>query len=209
MTASKLTELSIYTGALQKYKELLSLVEFIQKTNSPKVVLEIGTARGGTLWLWCNISDRHGKIISIDLPFGEFGGGYSIEEQNRFATFQQGDQQMFFVRNDSHSPETEQVLIEILGNETIDLLFIDGDHSYDGVREDYYRYGKYVRDEGLVIFHDVVDHPKVKNCKVKKFWDELKIGKSFKEFIDYEEDERGWGQWGGIGVLINKKSNWK
>ena len=34
----------------------------------------------------------------------------------------------------------------------LDLLFIDGDHSYEGVRQDYKMYSKLVRDGGLIAF---------------------------------------------------------
>jgi hypothetical protein len=36
----------------------------------------------------------------------------------------------------------------------IDLLFIDGDHSYEGVREDFDLYSKILSDNGVIILHD-------------------------------------------------------
>ena len=39
--------------------------------------------------------------------------------------------------------------------EPLDLLFIDGDHSYDGVRADFELYGRLVRPGGLIALHDV------------------------------------------------------
>lgn len=39
----------------------------------PKVVLEIGTARGGTLFLFTRVAGPEATIISIDLPRGPFG----------------------------------------------------------------------------------------------------------------------------------------
>lgn len=38
----------------------------------------------------------------------------------------------------------------------IDLLFIDGDHSYDGVKHDWELYLPFVKQYGLVIFHDTL-----------------------------------------------------
>jgi predicted O-methyltransferase YrrM len=40
--------------------------------------------------------------------------------------------------------------------ECIDLLFIDGDHSYNGVRADWQLFGPKVRSGGLILFHDYV-----------------------------------------------------
>jgi predicted O-methyltransferase YrrM len=38
-----------------------------------------------------------------------------------------------------------------------DVLFIDGDHSYDGVKADFERWGPHVRDGGHLLFHDATD----------------------------------------------------
>lgn len=42
-------------------------------------------------------------------------------------------------------------------SERIELLFIDGDHSYDGARADFERWSTFVRPGGHLLFHDAVD----------------------------------------------------
>jgi hypothetical protein len=39
----------------------------------------------------------------------------------------------------------------------IELLFIDGDHSYEGAAADFERWSAFVRPSGHVLFHDAVD----------------------------------------------------
>jgi predicted O-methyltransferase YrrM len=39
----------------------------------------------------------------------------------------------------------------------LELLFIDGDHSYEGARADFDRWSRFVRSGGHVLFHDAVD----------------------------------------------------
>ena len=38
--------------------------------------------------------------------------------------------------------------------EPIDVLFIDGDHSYEAVKADYLRHAPNVKDDGIILFHD-------------------------------------------------------
>ena len=80
----------------------------------------------------------------------------------------------------------------------LDYLFIDGDHSYEGVKSDFETYRKYVRKGGLIAFHDILGaHPKRVELGVKMFWEELKP--RFPRRAEYVSDyKRGYA---GIGVL--------
>jgi predicted O-methyltransferase YrrM len=40
---------------------------------------------------------------------------------------------------------------------SLELLFVDGDHTYAGAQADYERWGELVRDGGHLLFHDAVD----------------------------------------------------
>jgi predicted O-methyltransferase YrrM len=42
-------------------------------------------------------------------------------------------------------------------SERIEVLFVDGDHSYEGARGDYERWSPWVRPGGHLLFHDAVD----------------------------------------------------
>jgi predicted O-methyltransferase YrrM len=41
--------------------------------------------------------------------------------------------------------------------EPLELLLIDGDHTYEGARADFVRWGAFVRPGGHLLFHDAVD----------------------------------------------------
>jgi hypothetical protein len=75
-----------------------------------------------------------------------------------------------------------------------DFVFIDADHSYEGVSTDYENLGKYAK---IVMFHDINDS----TCPgVVKFWNEIKEGKKYKEFT-YQTNNN---QIQGIGILFNE-----
>jgi len=61
-------------------EEILELLRIL-KSLKPRTILEIGTARGGTLFLFTQVAKPDAIIISIDLPGGPFGGGYPSWEK--------------------------------------------------------------------------------------------------------------------------------
>jgi hypothetical protein len=95
----------------------------------------------------------------------------------------------------SQLPAAEAALRAALDGRSIDLLLIDGDHRYEGVKHDYETYSKYVRPGGLIAFHDIVKHND-ERVGVHKLWAEL--GGDY-EFIGKET--WGYQPWGGIGVV--------
>jgi len=141
---------------MQIPEEIFELLEII-KEKKPKTVLEIGTARGGNLFLFSRIITGDSKIISIDLPGGLFGGGYSKLRMLMYKFFAKDNQSLRLVRKDSHQEGTLEDLKNILGNEKIDFLFIDGDHSYNGVKKDFEMYSPLVSKDGIIGFHDIVE----------------------------------------------------
>lgn len=191
-----LADLALMRGALQKPGELDRLVELIQAGKSPRVVLEVGTAAGGTLWLWCQLAKPSALIISVDLPGGDFGGGYPEENIPYLRKYAMYKQKIELLRCDSHNPETLEKVKEILGEKEVDLLFIDGDHTYEGVKQDWEMYSPLLSRNGIGVFHDIVPHKEIPECQVDKFWKEVRREYTFSEI----HDSVG-GDWAGIGVI--------
>lgn len=177
----------------QVRSEITSLAELVKELK-PKTVLEIGTAEGGTLFLFSRLADPCAKIISIDLPGGEFGGGYPEWKTDLYKSFSSPSQKLYLLRENSHSVSTRKQVEEIIGTMPIDFLFIDGDHTYEGVKKDFEIYSPLVKEGGIIAFHDIVVHPPEKCCNVHKFWEEIKREDS-EEFIENPNQK-----WAGIGV---------
>lgn len=57
-----------------------------------------------------------------------------------------------------------------------DYIYVDGDHSYKGVKLDYKLFWSKLRKNGLMVFHDVIvkEWGELKEFGVWKFWQELK-----------------------------------
>ena len=181
---------------LQVKSEIRSLLYFLKK-NPPKYILEIGTARGGTLLLFSKVAAKDARIISVDLPGGNFGAGYPLWMIPAFKSFAADQQKIILLRKDSHLPSTFKSIKKSLKKEKLDFLFIDGDHSYSGIGQDFNQYYDLVKKGGIIAMHDICPNPIDKTCEVHRFWKKIKGRYRHKEFV------QSWKQNGaGIGVIF-------
>lgn len=164
---------------------------FKEKAKGKKLLCEIGTALGGTLYQLIQVADDNAEIVSIDLPGGKFGGEYGQPDVKLMTSWLRNGQQLHIIRNDSKGYVTVNKVREILAGRKFDFLFIDGDHSYEGVKADFEIYKEFAGD--LVVFHDIAEHNR-EDVGVRKFWKELQGDKT--ECIHNEK--QGWA---GIGFL--------
>ncbi len=187
MEASRMVaEIAVRNGASQKIDELKHLVSWVVDLD-PEVIVEIGSMDGGTLRAWRAIAPD-ADLVSISLTGGPYGGG-SVPEGL-------ADHHL---DADSHSFLTLASVKEILYGRPIDFLFIDGDHSYDGVRQDFDMYSSLVRTGGLIAFHDILPC-ELPGCSVSQLWDELRPVNQTHEFV-VPHELRDYGVWGGIGLI--------
>lgn len=183
----------IGTAPQQTESEIDALVSLLMKRKLQNV-LEIGTAGGGTLKLWHQVANQTAKIISIDLPGGPFGGGYPLWKIPIFRSFRLGQQKQYLIRANSHDMGIYGRVLRILDGEELDFLFIDGDHTYTGVKKDFETWSPLVCYGGIVAIHDIAPNPNPQ-CNVDRFWQEIKIPYKTTEFIDPDDPL-------GIGVVF-------
>jgi predicted O-methyltransferase YrrM len=170
----------------QVRSEILQLATLLKELK-PRRSLEIGTNYGGTLLLLCSLSAPDAKIISIDLPSGPFGGGYPLRKIPIFRAFPRAGQKLHLVRADSHSEQTKKRVQRLLRGEQLDYVFIDADHTYEGVSRDFQMYAPLVRSGGVIVFHDIVTHDRNTRSEVERFWNEVKQGYKHLEFVERTE----------------------
>jgi predicted O-methyltransferase YrrM len=155
----------------------------------PSLVVELGTYNGLSFFTFCQSMKENnidGLCYAVDTWEGdEHTGGYdnSIMEDVR-----------------SHAREHYRgttYLLQMYFNEalpqfednSIELLHIDGLHTYEAVKEDFENWYPKVAPGGIVLFHDV--QAKLKEYGAWKFWEEL----------TQEHDSFTFNHGFGLGVL--------
>lgn len=152
---------------MQVYEELIVLTVFLARRGVINA-LEIGSHRLGLLNIIAKIST--GKIISIDK--------YHLDATAHREQFLALNPAANLLKSDSHDPHTKSDVIEILGNEKLDLLVIDGDHSLQGITQDFDMYSQLIRQNGIILFHDV-DPQHAILTEPAEVWQSLKTKSEF------------------------------
>lgn len=184
----------IFTPSIRPAQLKSEFVKFSKLLKSRKInnVLEIGTANGGTLYLLSRIINKRGVIVSLDLEQPKWKQGF-------YKSFALGEQQIFLVAGNSHKKQTLKKVKKIFLNKKVDLLFIDGDHSYDGVKSDFNMYKGLVKIGGIIAFHDIAAGYIINPhwAEVNKFWVRLEGKYKHVEIIEDKIRQRAFG----IGVI--------
>jgi predicted O-methyltransferase YrrM len=143
-------------AALLTTHEKQTLYRLAGLTPKRGCIVEIGSFKGASAYLLAAGSARQNTAIHcIDTFMAEnveesLGADTHAEFSRNVALFQE--------RIVVHRGWSTQVAGEIA--EHIDLLFVDGDHSYEGVSADLLHYLPKLATQGIVIMHDSA-HPPV------------------------------------------------
>jgi hypothetical protein len=103
-------------------------VPFIESIPKNGVYLEIGVNKGKSLYIARQVADKSVKVYGVDVRKDPKVEG------------------TIFWQQDSKLGPPEKI--------EIDVLFIDGDHTYEGCKADIDAWTPYVKPGGTVIFHD-------------------------------------------------------
>jgi predicted O-methyltransferase YrrM len=142
--------------------------------------VEIGAYAGGSSCLM--LQRLNTTIISVDL-------GEPISKEVVFSNiieYKNNNNYYKYIQGNSQTQETKDKVVETLSNSRvlgytnkIDVFFIDGDHSFDGVLADFNMYSDLVNIGGYVIFDDYNDS--VHSPDVK-----LAVDSLVPSLVDYE-----------------------
>jgi hypothetical protein len=114
----------------------------------PKKILEIGLGPAASTVAFAQAlrENSRGQIISIDIDDALIERAQLILKCHGFSSLST------IIKGNSNDLETKKRILELTKN--VDILFIDGDHSFDVCRRDFEMYSELVTSDGIIIFHD-------------------------------------------------------
>jgi predicted O-methyltransferase YrrM len=182
------------TQIVSEFEELLKLYKELEPTR----VLEIGSLTGRALRHFMHYAQEGATVISLDLPVSDFcgPGDYRVQEQEHNYSVEwpkwakQNKIKLYLIKGMSQSSQSFEQVKNITSE--LDFLFIDGNHMYEYVKQDYEMYSPLVRKGGIVAFHDIGLN---EEGGVYNLWNDLKKNFKHVEILHSDKKEKG------IGVL--------
>ncbi len=164
----------------------------------PERVVELGTHRGNSFFSMCQaVKDGNLKteLYAVDTWKGDkhagFYGEWVFRGINLIKNTYYSELNINFVR------KTFDTALDEFSDNSIDILHIDGLHTYDAVKHDFEAWFKKVRSDGIILLHDTSE--KSADFGVFKLWEEIKKKFSTTEFIHSH----------GLGVLYKNPKKFK
>jgi predicted O-methyltransferase YrrM len=149
------------------------------------IILDVGTAFGGSAFCFSLGSKSSVSVYTIDPRRNEL---FIINKEKLGL-----NEKLIYIQGTTDS------VSEYLGNKKIDLVFIDGLHTHDGVMNDFEKLSPFLDKGSIVIFHDYFLYRNTVGsaiCELKKigrirkikiidslYQDEKRVGMYISEFI--------------------------
>lgn len=172
--ASTSLDHGVITMTIRQAAYLFGLIRHIKASK----VIEIGRYKGGSTLMIAAAMDGRGQFWSIDI--GEKESRLHHDQGSR--PFDQQISDMF----DKFGLKVELIVADTLtvnlDTGEVDLVIVDGDHSYEGVKSDFERFGRRVRVGGAVLFDDAFDEALFKTHldSVGRLVSEIVAGEEFR-----------------------------
>jgi hypothetical protein len=157
----------------------------------PRYYVELGVMQGTSFFAACEAAKRYetgAHCIGIDTWLGDphtyhyTDGNAIFDDLKEFLANRYPSAELIRSTFDEASPR--------FPDQTIDLLHIDGYHTYEAVSHDFAHWQRKLSDHSIVIFHDIV--VRKRDFGVWKFWAEIRQKYRFLEFQHSH----------GLGVLL-------
>ena len=173
------TIVSAWTGHRQ-------FAEWLVQTMNPEMIVELGVDQGFSTFVFATAQKKvgEGKMAGIDSFKGDDHAGFAdhydqvLKNKNEYNL-----DNLSIIRADFTD-------VSKIWCNPIDILHIDGLHTYEAVKNDHECWSKFVKEDGIILYHDVC----VPYFNVKDFFRELEGG--YKAYFTHSA---------GLGIFTKNK----
>jgi hypothetical protein len=135
------------------------LLESLVYLNQAQVIVEVGVAEAkSTDWLCRGAKLRGGKVYGYDLwdthGLNNQFEHWSSKEKCEAYLQSKGHSNFELTKINSRTPEFAELIKT--KHPSIDLAYIDGCHSYDGIKNDFDVIYPLLSESGVIVFHDTL-----------------------------------------------------
>lgn len=166
-------EKPLYLSEVTSWHGLIPFALFLMSNLKPAVMVELGTHRGDSYLAFCQAAKEENlstQCRAVDTWEGDQHSGYydgSIyQELHRYNERHYSNFSVLIRRKFDDA-------LELFEDSSIDLLHIDGLHTYEAVKHDFNSWLSKMNTSGVVLLHDISE--RAGDFGVWKFWEELKI----------------------------------
>lgn len=155
-----------------------------------RVFVELGTHTGNSYFSFCQAAKEKNlavRCFAVDTWEGDPQAGFY---QGDVFEMVNAHNQKNYERFSVLLKKTFDAALQDIEDASVDLLHIDGLHTYDAVRHDFTTWLPKLAPGAVVIFHDICE--KEEGFGVWKFWEELK--QEYPQHLEFEQSH-------GLGVL--------
>lgn len=162
---------------LQNLQELTWYANFV-KSLGVKRYLEIGSFKGDTLY-----------AVLANSPQGSLGVSIDLNLSNILPMATELTHLGYKVNVLAGDSKEQSIIDQARDLGPYDLVLIDGDHTYDGVKADWSNYQNLAP---VIAIHDTAGRDNEFTKDVYKFWEELKVDKKYIE-VNFSNYQLGYG----------------
>jgi hypothetical protein len=164
----------------------------------PVSIVELGVHRGTSFFSMCQAIKDSGYIPETISAIDTWKGDEHsyLYDESVYVDFLKI--QKLYYSNLPIKPirKTFDEALLLFEDDSIDLLHIDGFHTYDAVRHDFETWFSKVKNGGVILFHDIFEYQK--DFGVHELWEELKMKHKSISFTHSH----------GLGVLVKGDSQY-
>ena len=149
-------ELETETGWPLDWTSVRGLYPYIKRMKGAEIQgIEIGTCRGESAYLILDECKNVFRLYCVDpfLGYDDWAGELTQETMDKFETIARKNLSKFGSRAEIVKKKSSEAVADFI-DESVDFIFVDGDHSYDATYNDLCVYYSKLKVGGIFSGHD-------------------------------------------------------